>query len=54
VRNLVGTALDAAATPDPAAHMRAVLASRDRSRGGVTAPPEGLSLESVLYEELPA
>jgi tRNA pseudouridine38-40 synthase len=54
VRNLVGTALDAAATPDPAAHMRTVLDSRDRARGGVTAPPAGLSLESVLYAELPA
>jgi tRNA pseudouridine38-40 synthase len=51
VRNLVGTALDAATTADPAAHMRAVLASRDRARGGVTAPPEGLSLESVHYAE---
>jgi tRNA pseudouridine38-40 synthase len=50
VRNLVGTSLDAAASGDPAAHMRAVLESRDRSRGGVTAPPEGLSLESVAYE----
>lgn len=51
VRNLVGTSLDAAATQDPAAHMRAVLESRDRGRGGITAPPEGLSLESVTYEE---
>ena len=51
VRNLVGTSLDAAASGDPGAHMREVLESRDRSRGGVTAPPEGLSLESVAYEE---
>ena len=54
VRNLVGTSLDAAATDDPAAHMRSVHESRDRSRAGVTAPPEGLSLESVTYEEVPA
>ncbi len=49
VRNLVGTALAVAGTPDPGAAMRAVLDSRDRSRGGVTAPPEGLSLEQVCY-----
>ena len=49
VRNLVGTALAAARTPDPAAHMRAVLESRDRRRGGRTAPPEGLSLEEVYF-----
>ncbi len=53
VRNLVGTALDAAATAAPAAHMRAVLDSRDRGRGGVTAPPHGLSLEQVVYESAP-
>ena len=51
VRNLVGTSLTAAAQPDPAAHMREVLASRDRARAGMTAPPEGLSLERVVYEE---
>ena len=32
VRNIVGTALAAARTPDPAAHMLAVLESRDRRR----------------------
>jgi tRNA U38,U39,U40 pseudouridine synthase TruA len=30
--------------------MQAVIESRDRSRGGVTAPPEGLSLERVYYD----
>lgn len=53
VRNLVGTSLEAAASVDPAAHMRAVLESRDRSRGGVTAPAEGLSLEHVDYDGEP-
>ncbi len=51
VRNIVGTALAAARSPDPAAHMRAVLESRDRRRGGRTAPPEGLSLEEVYFAE---
>jgi tRNA pseudouridine38-40 synthase len=49
VRNIVGAALAAARAPDPAAHMRAVLGSRDRRRGGRTAPPEGLSLEQVYF-----
>jgi tRNA U38,U39,U40 pseudouridine synthase TruA len=30
--------------------MRAVLDSHDRGRGGITAPPEGLSLERVYYD----
>jgi tRNA pseudouridine38-40 synthase len=50
VRNVVGTSLSAAESGNPAAHMSAVLESRDRSRGGITAPPEGLSLERVYYE----
>lgn len=49
VRNIVGTALAATRSTDPAAHVRAVLASRDRRRGGRTAPPEGLSLEQVYF-----
>ena len=50
VRNLVGTSLAAAAAPDPGAHMRAVLDSRERGRAGITAPPQGLSLEQVYFE----
>jgi len=50
MRNLVGTVLVAAEAGDPAGHMRAVLDSRDRSRGGITAPPQGLSLERVYYD----
>ena len=51
VRNLVGTALRAQREPDPAAHTTAVLASRDRRAAGATAPPHGLSLEEVFYDE---
>jgi len=55
VRNIVGTALRLAGMKDPAAAMRDVLASRDRRRAGVTAPPEGLTLEQVFYDrEVPA
>jgi len=50
VRNLVGTSIVAAAMPDPAAHMRDVLESRDRRRRASPAPPHGLSLEQVYYE----
>ena len=50
VRNVVGTVLAAAESGEPAAHMRTVIESRDRGRGGITAPPEGLSLERVYYD----
>lgn len=53
VRNLVGTSFAAAKRPDPAAHMRDVLESRDRRRGGQTVPPKGLSLEQVYYDGEP-
>jgi tRNA pseudouridine38-40 synthase len=51
VRNVVGTAVALADTADPARAMRDVLQSRARARGGPTAPPEGLCLEHVAYEE---
>ena len=50
VRTIVGTALAAAATADPAAAMRAVRDARDRAAAGPTAPAPGLCLEEVLYE----
>lgn len=53
VRTLVGTALSAAAADDPAAAMAQVLASGDRARAGVTAPPHGLCLERVDYDPAP-
>ena len=51
VRNLVGTALRAQGERDPAAFMAAVLASRNRARSAGTAPPHGLCLEEVCYED---
>jgi tRNA pseudouridine38-40 synthase len=49
VRNVVGTALVATGQPNPAAVMEAVVRSRDRSKAGPTAPPQGLCLEEVYY-----
>jgi tRNA pseudouridine38-40 synthase len=50
VRTIVGTALRAAATADPAAAMRTVRDAGDRAAAGPTAPAHGLCLEEVLYE----
>lgn len=50
VRTIVGTALAAAASADPAGAMRAVLGARERAAAGPTAPAHGLCLEEVLYE----
>lgn len=49
VRNIVGTLLAVQATTDPGASMRAILASRDRRRAGMTAPAAGLYLWRVQY-----
>jgi tRNA pseudouridine38-40 synthase len=49
VRSIVGTALEAGATADPAARMREVIEALDRSAAGPTAPPHGLCLEEVMY-----
>ena len=56
VRNIVGTALKVSASPDPGGAMAAILASRDRQRAGLAAPPQGLCLEEVFYpaEEPPS
>lgn len=49
VRNIVGSALAAGASRDPAGAMEAMLRSRDRRQAGVTAPACGLSFEQVFY-----
>jgi tRNA pseudouridine38-40 synthase len=49
VRNIAGTLVEVGLgrrIPDSVAE---ILASRDRTRGGVTAPPQGLVLEEVFY-----
>src|SRR5262245_30321417 len=49
VRNIVGTLVDVGLGRWPASQVEAILASRDRSRGGSTAPPHGLFLIRVDY-----
>lgn len=51
VRNLVGTFLDVGRGRYPAAALHEILAARDRSAAGPTAPANGLFLISVLYED---
>jgi len=50
VRNLVGTLVEVGLGTRPPASMTGLLASRDRSLAGRTAPPQGLVLEEVFYE----
>jgi len=49
VRNLVGTLAEVGLGRRPAADVAEILASGDRARAGVRAPPQGLSLERVHY-----
>lgn len=51
VRNLVGSAVAVARGAHPVTWLGEVLASRDRSRAGVTAPAHGLMLLRVLYRQ---
>jgi len=49
VRNLVGSLLDIGAGVQPETWMAHLLQSRDRTRAGATAPPNGLTLLGPLY-----
>ena len=51
VRNLVGTATAITKGTRRAEDVAAILASLDRRRAGPTAPPHGLTFESVVYPE---
>ncbi|HZZ84049.1 MAG TPA: tRNA pseudouridine(38-40) synthase TruA [Anaeromyxobacteraceae bacterium] len=50
VRNLVGTLVECGLGRRDPATIPALLASRDRTLAGATAPPQGLCLEEVFYE----
>ncbi|MBM4292077.1 MAG: tRNA pseudouridine(38-40) synthase TruA [Deltaproteobacteria bacterium] len=49
VRNMVGALLEVGRGQWPVERVSAALAARDRSAGGPTAPPQGLSLERTLW-----
>jgi tRNA pseudouridine38-40 synthase len=51
VRNLMGTLLLVGRGERPVAWVEEVLTSRDRSRAGMTAPPDGLYFHSVVYPD---
>jgi tRNA pseudouridine38-40 synthase len=53
VRNLVGTLVEVGKGRQPEAWVAEVLALRDRTKAGPTAPPQGLVLEEVFYGEGP-
>jgi len=52
VRNLAGVLMTIGAGEKPPEWAREVLEQRDRAKGGVTAPPEGLYLVQVQYPDL--
>ena len=51
VRNVTGTLVAIGRGDKDPAWAKAVLESRDRSRGGIAAPPHGLTLIGVEYPE---
>lgn len=53
VRIVSGTLMDVGLGRRPIAHMAEVLAARDRSAAGRTAPAEGLMLEEIVYDDEP-
>lgn len=53
VRNMVGTLVEVGRAKHPARWVGDVLAMKDRTLAGPTAPPQGLVLEEVFYGEGP-
>ena len=51
VRNIAGTLIAVGRGVRPVSWVADVLAARDRTQGGVTAPPQGLYLRSVRYPD---
>ena len=51
VRNIVGTLVEVGQGKRSPASIAGLLESRDRTRAGATAPPQGLLLERVFYDE---
>lgn len=53
VRAIVGTLVEIGVGARPVDDMQRVLKARDRSQAGPTAPPQGLYLVSVDYDQIP-
>ncbi len=53
VRNIVGVLMDIGSGVHPPIHTANILALRDRTAAGVTAPPNGLYLVNVVYPDHP-
>ncbi len=51
VRNIVGTLVDVGKGKHTTEGLKAILQSKDRQKGGATAPPQGLFLMHVEYPE---
>jgi len=51
VRNIIGTLMAVGSGEEDIPWLSAVLESRDRTRGGVAAPPHGLTLVRAHYPE---
>ena len=51
VRIIAGTLCEVGLGKRAPEEVATILAARDRTRGGVTAPPQGLCLEEVIYDE---
>lgn len=51
VRNIVGTLVEVGRSRITVAACREILASRDRTKAGPTAPARGLFLERIIYQE---
>ncbi|MBE9542258.1 MAG: tRNA pseudouridine(38-40) synthase TruA [Proteobacteria bacterium] len=49
VRNIMGTLIEVGKGSMTVAEFRNIFASKDRSRAGITAPPQGLFLKKVKY-----
>ncbi len=50
VRNIAGTLIDIGRGAIPLEDLEAILAAKDRSKAGKTAPPHGLFLKEVHYD----
>ena len=51
VRILVGTLLEVGTGKREACEMESIIASTNRSKAGFTAPPEGLYLEEIFFDD---